>query len=382
MLTDVYARLARKLDRLPSGFPATPSGVEQRILRKLFSPADAAWVLQLKPFPESAATVARRLGQPLAEVQNRLDELAGRGLIGAFRQEGTVYYAFVPFVIGIYEFQLGRIDRELAEMVEEYWPTLAPALGASKPGIARVIPVGTRIHAQAQVLAYDDLRAAIDRARAFRVAPCICREEKALLGQPCRHPIETCLSLSQSADGFEGVPAWGRLISREEAHALLDMTEQEGLVHCTYNAQGDLLFVCNCCACCCGLLRGVSEFAAPHLLVRSNYVAHIEPELCTACGVCSHDRCPMSAVAENGNTFAVDPVRCIGCGACTVTRPAAAIHLVPRPRSEQTTPPGSIVHWHIERIAARDGKARSLAVTAWVGWQAARMKLARWREAH
>jgi hypothetical protein len=72
------------------------------------------------------------------------------------------------------------------------------------------------------------------------------------------------------ANGFEAVPAWSRLISREEAHALFDMTEQEGLVHCTYNAQGDLLFVCNCCACSCGLLRGVSEFAAPYLLVRSN----------------------------------------------------------------------------------------------------------------
>ena len=38
---DLYRQLARHLDRLPGGFPATESGVELRILRRLFSPQDA-----------------------------------------------------------------------------------------------------------------------------------------------------------------------------------------------------------------------------------------------------------------------------------------------------------------------------------------------------
>ena len=40
--TDLYCQLAKHLDRLPGGYPATESGVELRILRRLFSPQDAA----------------------------------------------------------------------------------------------------------------------------------------------------------------------------------------------------------------------------------------------------------------------------------------------------------------------------------------------------
>lgn len=380
-MDDVYTRLARKLDRLPQGFPPSPSGVEQRILRKLFSPLDAAWALQIKPFPETASTVAHRLGQPLAEVQSRLDDMAARGLIGAFRQDGTLCFALVPFVIGIYEFQVGRLDLELAEMVEEYLPSLLQDLGGRQPALARVIPIGTHIEARAQVLPYDDLRAAIDRAGAFRVSPCICREEQAWLGHPCHHPAETCMSMAKEPDAYLDVPGWGRIISRQEAHAVLDLAEGEGLVHCTYNAQGNPFFVCNCCSCCCGFLRGVREFGAPQMLVRSNYAARIAPEKCSGCGLCATERCPMSAIVENGKVYAVSTDRCIGCGVCAITCPSEAIDMVPRPQADRSVPPRSIVHWSIARITQRDGRARALAVAAWVAWQAARMKIRSWRTA-
>ena len=35
-MTDVYEQLAKKLDKIPNGFPATESGVELKILRKIF----------------------------------------------------------------------------------------------------------------------------------------------------------------------------------------------------------------------------------------------------------------------------------------------------------------------------------------------------------
>ena len=34
---DVYGRLARVLDNLPNGFPATESSVEMKLLRKIFA---------------------------------------------------------------------------------------------------------------------------------------------------------------------------------------------------------------------------------------------------------------------------------------------------------------------------------------------------------
>ena len=41
MTQEIYRNLAKHLDELPGGFPRTNSGVELRILQKLFSPEDA-----------------------------------------------------------------------------------------------------------------------------------------------------------------------------------------------------------------------------------------------------------------------------------------------------------------------------------------------------
>jgi electron transport complex protein RnfB len=41
MAKDIYQKLARHLDNLPGGFPATQNGIELRILRRLFSPEEA-----------------------------------------------------------------------------------------------------------------------------------------------------------------------------------------------------------------------------------------------------------------------------------------------------------------------------------------------------
>ena len=41
MYLDVYEKLAQHLDNLPPGYPRTESGVEMRILRRLFTPKEA-----------------------------------------------------------------------------------------------------------------------------------------------------------------------------------------------------------------------------------------------------------------------------------------------------------------------------------------------------
>ena len=42
-------------------------------------------------------------------------------------------YGLAPFVVGIWEFQLNHLDRELAELFEEYAPTLLGTLGGVEP---------------------------------------------------------------------------------------------------------------------------------------------------------------------------------------------------------------------------------------------------------
>jgi Pyruvate/2-oxoacid:ferredoxin oxidoreductase delta subunit len=376
-MPDVYQRLAKALDRLPHGYPATDSGVELEILRRIFRPEDAELTLKLKPIPETAAAIARRLRRPVEEMRATLDRMAERGQIHSFRLDGRHVYAQAPFIVGIYEYQLKHLDREMAELFEAYAPTLLATLGGAAPALARVVPVKSRIEARAEVLPTDDLRAMLGRAHSFRIAQCICRREQELLGSPCSHTQETCLSFSSEAEAYRDVPDWGREISRDEALELLDRFEEEGLVHCTYNVQREPFFVCNCCSCCCGFLRGLRDYDAPFMLARSNWQAVIDADGCSVCGVCADERCPVAAIVESDGGYAVLSERCIGCGVCAVDCPTDAIQLVPRPEEERQAPPKTVVNWSLERLDHRHGRLKGLAMRGWLAWEGLKVAAAR-----
>jgi electron transport complex protein RnfB len=373
----VYERLAAKLDELPHGFPRTQSGVELRILAKIFSPDDAAMALQLLPLPETVAKISRRLGRPEEALRPILEGMVARGQIASFKLRGEKMFLLAPFVIGIYEFQLPRMDAELAALVEEYFPYLVGVVGGTQPAVARVVPVNTRISAEAQVLPYESVHGLIAKARSFLLMKCVCRTEQAQLGRPCSHTLETCMAFSPEEDAFEGTlpEGMGKSITREEALAVLDLAEREGLVHSTYNTQRQQTFVCNCCSCCCGFLRSIKEFGAPHVLVRSNWVAAIDAASCVACGDCVGGRCPMDAIAEHDGGYSVIDERCLGCGVCTIICPTDAITLKLRPRSQQTTPPQNLVGWAFSRTVHRRGALRAVGQFGSVMIKAVRPRL-------
>lgn len=100
-MTDVYKRLAQKLDDLPQGYPATESGIELKILQKIFAPDEAEMALTIKPIPETVEAIAERLGKPVPEMQAILDDMVEKGQIGSFKLFGQQMYMFFPFVIGV-----------------------------------------------------------------------------------------------------------------------------------------------------------------------------------------------------------------------------------------------------------------------------------------
>lgn len=352
-MEEVYRRLAAKLDQMPNPFPATASGVELKILRKIFSPEEAEIALQLLPVPETAEQIAQRLGKPLEQMQALLDTMAGKGQIGSFRLFGVQVYAFFPFLPGIYEFQSERMDAELAALCEEYYPTIIKALGTYGPAMARVIPVQTEVQRDAKALPFEDVRRLLETAKAFQLTECICRNEMALTGRPCRFPLETCLMFSSEEGAFDRYTR-GRVVSKAEAIAVAEKAEELGLVHITSNVENDpIMFLCNCCPCCCICLRAVKEHGADRMIARNRLVATVDPDVCTACGVCAEERCPMGAVAEHEGAFRVDPNQCIGCGVCTSACPVGAITLVARAPAEYEPPEASMLNLNLKRAAAR-----------------------------
>ena len=101
MKTDIYRQLQKQLDQYSMGFPATESRIELKILKYLFSEADAAMFTALTPRLEIAQTVAARLDRPEAEVAAQLDDMAERGLLFRLKKEDGPRYGAIPFVHGL-----------------------------------------------------------------------------------------------------------------------------------------------------------------------------------------------------------------------------------------------------------------------------------------
>ena len=216
------------------------------------------------------------------------------------------------------------------------------------------------------------MRAIIREAKSFALRECICRKERALQGHPCTHSSETCLGFSSEAGAFDYFNYAGRVISQDEALRVLDATEREGLVHVTYNVRERPMFVCNCCSCCCGFLRALKEFGAPHALARSSFVASIDGETCDSCAACASPRCPMDAIRPDPGHYTVVSDRCIGCGVCAVACPYGAIRLASRPEADRLVPSKDVVHWSVERMASRSGPLARLALRLWLARHEAR----------
>ena len=119
MKDDIFRQLQKRLDQYSLGFPATDSGIEIEILKELFTGEDADMSLQLTQKLETAEDVARSLGRPYDEVAAQLNHMSERGLLFRLRKGDVVKYGAIPFVHGLFEFQVSKLDRRLAGLLEK-----------------------------------------------------------------------------------------------------------------------------------------------------------------------------------------------------------------------------------------------------------------------
>ena len=86
MSDEIYHKLAKVLDTLPSGFPATESGIEIKILKKIFTPEEADLFCDLRLTPENAEQIAKRTGRPIEGLEEMLISMWKRGKYGPMNQ--------------------------------------------------------------------------------------------------------------------------------------------------------------------------------------------------------------------------------------------------------------------------------------------------------
>jgi electron transport complex protein RnfB len=343
-----YELLANALDRLANAFPRTESGVELRLLAKLLTPEEAGLASQLTGTYEPLDQISARVNIPISELRAQLSALAKRGLLWFEQREGKAFFRLAPFVVGFYEEQVRNLDHELAQLVEEYFRQGGTkGIMQPQPALHRVLPAQGAVKSE-WVLPYDDVRKILENAKSFHVNECICRIEQDVLDKrKCDFPLDVCFSFSSQER-----PLGEGDLTREQALAMLDKTEQLGLVHTVSNVMTGLGFVCNCCGCCCGILRGITEHGIKESVAYANYYAVIDADLCIGCGTCI-ERCQVGAISDQDGVSGVDLEKCIGCGLCVTGCPENAARLERKPEAETVTPPLDYATWEHERLHNR-----------------------------
>ncbi|CAB1071272.1 hypothetical protein D1AOALGA4SA_1187 [Olavius algarvensis Delta 1 endosymbiont] len=331
--TKLYERLAKHLDQGIVGTPQSPAALE--ILMVLFSVEEAEVALQLTMENQTLDELKASLpefGDSLEEILNRM---ARQGTVFTSQRPGAQRkYRLLPSVVGWAEtpFWPGKETertRKLAPLWLKYREeAFGEELSRGDMPVVRVLPVSKQLKESSEVLPYNAIESMVEAQSFCAVAHCPCRQMHAQVGDACDHSLENCLHFG-SMGRYMVEQGLARRISPEDTLQILKEANQEGLVHAVENIEGHLGTICNCCGCCCVFLETKNKMGL-HTISSSNYVAHVDSDLCVACGTCE-DRCPMNAIAVGEEDIAVvDEKRCIGCGVCTPTCDPEAIDLALR----------------------------------------------------
>lgn len=344
-----HQRLAEFYASHPAGGPANDTFVE--ILKYYFSPLEAhlATSMGFRDL-EAESVIAARAGVPAEEAGAALTAMATRTWIrGLVRPDGTRVFRLLPMVVGLFEMPFYLKEKtpdleHLASLYERYFQEgFGHELHGGKIQIARVLPPkdGTLLE---QVTPYEDVVKVLEKHDRLYLMPCVCR----LTYGHCENSINTCISLfgpearAQRAShtpvfdpAFAEVRHAARPISVDEGINILSRTEREGLVHVTANHQGEAEWICNCCRCCCFLMRSVTQLTIPFGVAPSAFWMAVEQETCNGCQDCI-ERCPVGALAmEKVDGYkklkaAVNYDLCLGCGVCSFVCPTDAMRLEKR----------------------------------------------------
>jgi NAD-dependent dihydropyrimidine dehydrogenase PreA subunit len=326
---NAYEKLREILDAHPATAPKAET-IDQ-ILRILFTPEEAGIAIHMSYKPKKAAAITKLVGLDEDMVKNNLESMANKGIIFSRRKDGDVSYGLVPLIPGIFEFPFMKgggtpMHDRLGKLWEDYHHE---SLGASFAGnptpLMRVVAVEKSVTPEDRIHPYEEVKHLIENSNYVALAKCACRVSVA----KCDKPKEVCLIFDGTGE-FLVERGFARQISKEEGIKVLDQSEAAGLVHTSNNSADKVSVICNCCPCCCTILRGRTQLNHPHAFEPSRFAALVKSDECIACGLCAEERCPMQAIEVGEDAAFVLEEKCIGCGLCVSTCPTGAMRLIER----------------------------------------------------
>lgn len=369
----VYHLLQQRLDRNVEGAPNSPTFM--KILKLLFSPEEAELAKRMPLQPTSLDVLSRKLDIPSDKLNDKMTEMAHRGLIFDFENDGKRYFSLPPVVTGFWDFTFMRIHddipmADLARLFENYLTiddrfARSHFQGQTQLYRSLVHEEALPDEAHTEILDFERVSHIVKSASAIAVGLCCCRHQASHLGKACNAPLQTCLSFNLAAKILiqNGI---AQHIKTDEALRILKECKEAGLAQLGDNVQRNISYICNCCSCCCQMFKAVKLFNIRNGIVTSNWIMEIDFERCTGCGKCAK-ACPINAIEivqkEEGKekekrTWAVcNKSICLGCGVCYSVCKFGAISM--KPRTQRVFTPETIFDRTVS-MAIERGKLTNL----------------------
>lgn len=338
---DAYKNLEDRINWFTQGAPA--SETLYKILQVLYTEKEAKWVSLLPVRPFTLKRAAKIWGTTEAKAEKLLDHLCEKALLVDSDHNGERQFVMPPPMAGFIEFALmrtrGDIDQKyLSELYYQYMNVeedfVKDLFFATETRLGRV-------YVQEPVLANDKTNHILDYERATHIVEeakyiglgtCYCRHKMYHAGHPCEinAPWEVCLTFDNVARSLAEHGDYARLISKEEAREVLELSYESNLVQIGENVREHPAFICNCCGCCCEALQAARKFGPMQPVATTNYIPKVSIETCIGCGKCAKV-CPILAISIKEKRPVIDEEICLGCGVCARNCPVKAIRLERRP---------------------------------------------------
>jgi Pyruvate/2-oxoacid:ferredoxin oxidoreductase delta subunit len=283
---------------------------------------------------------------PSAELEMKLKRLASAALLLVYRKNDEITYERTSIVVMAEQhvrkaeaspqrtfyasYFDGQIEGDMDKMRTQtpHYRVLPAEETIKKSSQIRTVDVNVEVPNQTNVLPVDIISEMIKQDDALiGVAECFCRKTKQIVGKDCDKLLETCFVFNEFAQSLIET-GYARKVDYDEAMAILKRCEDQGLVHLVQNCEEHIRSLCNCCSCCCTVLKSMAR-GTINAGTSSRYLVDVEMGKCNNCGICI-SRCLVGAWSSVGGKVAVDSARCIGCGLCVTTCPTAVIKMVPR----------------------------------------------------
>lgn len=338
---DLYRQLGRKIDNLSAHAPWNDT--LYAILKELYTPDEAELVVKMPYGLSTLDQLSKCTHLESARLEHLLETLCEKGLVMDVWVNDQYRYTVSPLLIGIFEFAMMRTRGDLntkvwARLFHDYLQDSSTFYKANcgsgqSVSVLRTIPHVETLDddARVEILDYESAAAIVDGAKTAAIGICSCRHEKLHAGEKrCNIPLETCSSFDDAAETLirHGM---ARRVTREEMRDNLSRSRENGLVLCADNVRNNVSFICHCCSCCCNVLLGISRFGYPNIVVTSNYLARVDADDCTQCGLCAA-ACPIHAIDDTdpGGIPRVNESLCLGCGVCALNCQSESLKLVHR----------------------------------------------------